>query len=44
MRCATPTSPLGVAECQLVEALPKDLEASLPNVEEIERELEEAEG
>jgi predicted nuclease of restriction endonuclease-like (RecB) superfamily len=32
--------PMGVAEYQLVEALPKDLEASLPSVEQIERELE----
>lgn len=33
--------PMGVAEYQLVEALPKDLEASLPSVEQIERELGE---
>lgn len=33
------TQPMGVAEYQLVEALPKDLEASLPSVEQIEREL-----
>jgi predicted nuclease of restriction endonuclease-like (RecB) superfamily len=33
--------PIGVAEYQLVEALPKDLEASLPSVEMIERELGE---
>jgi len=30
---------IGVAEYQLVEALPKDLEASLPSIEQIEREL-----
>jgi predicted nuclease of restriction endonuclease-like (RecB) superfamily len=35
--------PMGVAEYQLVEALPKDLEASLPSVEQIERELGEVE-
>jgi predicted nuclease of restriction endonuclease-like (RecB) superfamily len=32
-------SPMGVAEYQLVAALPKDLEANLPSVEQIEREL-----
>ena len=31
--------PMGVAEYQLGESLPKDLEASLPSVERIEREL-----
>lgn len=36
--------PMGVAEYQLIEALPKDLEASLPSVEQIERELGEIEG
>jgi hypothetical protein len=36
--------PLGVAAYQLVEALPKDLEASLPSVEQIERELGVLEG
>jgi predicted nuclease of restriction endonuclease-like (RecB) superfamily len=35
--------PIGVAEYQLVEALPKDLEANLPSVEQIERELGESE-
>lgn len=40
----TMNKPLGVAEYQLVEALPKDLEASLPSVEQIERELGEFEG
>jgi predicted nuclease of restriction endonuclease-like (RecB) superfamily len=35
------SSPIGVAEYQLVEALPKDLEASLPSIERIERELGE---
>jgi predicted nuclease of restriction endonuclease-like (RecB) superfamily len=33
--------PIGVAEYQLVEALPKDLEGSLPSIEQIERELGE---
>ena len=33
--------PMGVAEYHLVEALPKDLEASLPSIELIERELGE---
>jgi predicted nuclease of restriction endonuclease-like (RecB) superfamily len=33
--------PIGIAEYQLFEALPKDLEASLPSVEMIERELGE---
>jgi predicted nuclease of restriction endonuclease-like (RecB) superfamily len=31
--------PIGVAEYQLVEALPADLQTSLPSVEQIEREL-----
>jgi hypothetical protein len=35
-------SPIGVAEYQLVAALPKDLEASLPSIERIEEELREA--
>jgi len=34
---------MGVAEYQLVESLPKDWEASLPSVEQIERELGEVE-
>jgi predicted nuclease of restriction endonuclease-like (RecB) superfamily len=33
------SSPIGVAEYQLVESLPKDLESSLPSIEQIEREL-----
>lgn len=33
--------PMGVAEFQLVESLPKDLEANLPSIEQIERELGE---
>jgi len=33
------TSPIGVAEYQLIESLPKDLETSLPSVERIEAEL-----
>lgn len=37
------TSPLGVSEYRLVESLPKDLEASLPSIERIERELGEIE-
>lgn len=32
-------SPMSVAEYQLIESLPKDLEASLPSVERIEEEL-----
>ncbi len=36
------TSPIGVSEYQLVEALPKDLEASLPSIERIEEELRDA--
>jgi len=35
---------MGVAEYQLVETLPKDLEASLPSIELIERELGERAG
>ena len=35
--------PMGVAEYVLVESLPKDLEASLPSVEQIGRVLGEAE-
>jgi predicted nuclease of restriction endonuclease-like (RecB) superfamily len=35
--------PIGVAEYQLVESLPKELEASLPSIEQIERELAEVE-
>jgi predicted nuclease of restriction endonuclease-like (RecB) superfamily len=31
--------PIGVAEYHLVESLPKDLEANLPSIEQIEREL-----
>lgn len=33
--------PMGVAEYQLLEALPKDLQTSLPSVEEIEKALQE---
>ena len=36
--------PIGVAEYQLIESLPKELEASLPSVEQIERELGGVEG
>ncbi len=32
-------SPMGVAEYQILESLPKDIEASLPSVERIEEEL-----
>lgn len=35
--------PIGVAEYQLVEALPKELQTSLPSIEQIERELGEDE-
>ena len=31
--------PIGVAEYQLVESLPKELQTSLPSIEQIEREL-----
>ncbi len=31
--------PLGVAEYQLVESLPAELQTSLPSIEQIEREL-----
>jgi hypothetical protein len=34
--------PMGVAEYQLAAALPKDLEANLPSIEQIERELGDA--
>jgi hypothetical protein len=33
------SQPLGVAEYQLVESLPPELQTSLPSIEEIEREL-----
>lgn len=33
------TQPIGVAEYQLVESLPPELETSLPSIEQIEREL-----
>ena len=39
----TTSSPIGVAEYQLIDALPKDFEASLPSIEQIERELGEVE-
>lgn len=35
------TKPIGVAEFQLVQALPEALDTSLPSIEAIERELEE---
>lgn len=35
--------PIGVAEYQLVEALPQELQTSLPSIEQIERELGDAE-
>ena len=35
------TSPMGVAEYQLVESLPEELETSLPSIEQIEREFGE---
>ncbi|HUG25359.1 PDDEXK nuclease domain-containing protein [Piscinibacter sp.] len=34
--------PMGIAEYQLIEALPDDLQSSLPSIEQIERELGEA--
>lgn len=33
------TQPIGVAEYQLIESLPKELQTSLPSIEQIEREL-----
>ena len=33
------SQPLGVAEYQLVESLPPELQTSLPTIEQIEREL-----
>ena len=33
------TQPLGVAEYQLIESLPPELQTSLPSIEQIEREL-----
>ena len=33
--------PIGVAEYKLVESLPKELQTSLPSIEQIERELED---
>jgi len=38
------TTPMGIAEYQLVHTLPKALEASLPSIERIEAELAEGEG
>ena len=35
--------PIGVAEYQLLESLPKEFQTSLPSIEQIERELGEAE-
>lgn len=35
----TSSSPIGLAEYELIESLPKDLEANLPSIEQIEREL-----
>jgi hypothetical protein len=35
--------PMGIAEYQLVEALPRELEGTLPSIEQIEREMGEAE-
>jgi predicted nuclease of restriction endonuclease-like (RecB) superfamily len=35
----TNTQPLGVAEYQLIESLPAELQTSLPSIEQIEREL-----
>ena len=36
----TNTQPLGVAEYQLIESLPAELQTSLPSIEQIERELD----
>lgn len=33
------TQPIGVAEYQLVESLPPELQADMPSIEQIEREL-----
>jgi len=33
------TQPIGVAEYQLIESLPEELQTSLPSIEQIEREL-----
>lgn len=38
------TSPIGVSEYQFTEALPRDLEGSLPTVEQLEAELARLEG
>jgi hypothetical protein len=38
---SSPNKPIGVAEYQLVDALPKELETSLPSIAQIERELRE---
>ncbi len=40
----TSSSPIGLAEYELIESLPKDLEANLPSIEQIERELGGIEG
>jgi hypothetical protein len=32
-------APIGVAEYQLIESLPAELQTSLPSIEQIEREL-----
>lgn len=37
------SKPIGVAEYQLVESLPQELQTSLPSIEQIERELSESE-
>jgi hypothetical protein len=39
VRLRDTNKPMGIAEYQLAEALPKDLEANLPSIEQIEREL-----
>lgn len=33
------TQPIGVAEYQLVESLPEELQSDMPSIEQIEREL-----
>ena len=38
------TQPIGVAEYQLVEALPPELQTSLPSIEALEKSLLQADG
>ena len=41
---ADKTQPMGIAEYQLTESLPEELQTSLPTIEQIERELSDGEG